>query len=294
MSTAAVVLWQVFYAPGGGSFNVHEGSSNVVETVVRSRFIGREHDLLVLRNAFFHMGNRTTIKELAISRGQITQFLSRPFNMSNTELILCINTHAEARDGGLLFAPGKVTSLDSVLEHVCGDISLAEFRSSTLFIICCGGLIKRACSEVRRASQRFDTVYAFNAPMLDPIMMSCHFITTILDFNIFGREPFFKTLQRTAKAEVLSHTAVFAGKSGKIYRVRMASLRRAPNGEAVRCCGQVAKYMETRNGRIRFRCVEPAHHGRPRSFALPLLLAKEGVRWVLGTGTKCRYIIDIV
>ncbi|KAI0642152.1 hypothetical protein C8Q79DRAFT_918319 [Trametes meyenii] len=286
MSTTAVVVWQIYYAAGDSeSFNVHQLLSSVVEAMVKSRYIGREQDVLTLKSAFKHLGNKVTMKELASRRQEIIHFMRH--------LVIVINTHADPESGGLQYTPSAVTTLDSMLDHICGDMQLAQFRRSKLFLVCCGGLVRHALPEVRRASDRFDSVFAFGAPMLDPIIISCHFIITILDFNVFGRESLWNTLQRAAKPEVLCHTSVFIGSSGKLLRLRLASLCNHPNGEDVHCCNQVAKYLKTVGNHVKFRCHEPGHEG-PRNFRVPLLGNEEGKRWILGAAKKDRYMVDVV
>ncbi|KAI0350456.1 hypothetical protein OH77DRAFT_1463637 [Trametes cingulata] len=290
MNSAALVLWQIFYEPTDStSFNVHGSSTSTIDGFVRSRFIGREQDVLVLDSPFHHLGSRAAIKGLKICKEQIMQF-AKSCHL-DVELVVVINTHADPRGGGLLYAPGAVTTLDSIMQHIFCDFGFPSFRRSLLFLLCCGGLIKQAASDVRRASETFDTVFAFGAQMLDPITTSCHFITTILDFHVFGCDTLLCSLQRAAKPEVLSHTSVFACRSGKILRMRWAPLRRCPNGYEVRCCLQEPKYLHASGNRIRFRCVQPGHTG-PRCFSVYLLPAVEGKRWILGAAGKDRYIVD--
>ncbi|KAI0352072.1 hypothetical protein OH77DRAFT_1498132 [Trametes cingulata] len=290
MSAAALVLWQIYYQPPGSSFNVHKSSTDVIDGTVRSRFIGREEHLLALETPFYHLGNRAVMKALRNCKERIMQFVKS--HHIDVELVVVINTHADPRGGGLLYAPGAVTTLDSIIQHIFGEFGFLSFRQSVLFLLCCGGLIKQAASEVRRASEKFQTVFAFGARMLDPIATSCHFIATVLDFYVIGRDTLLYSLQRAAKPEVLVHTSVYVCLSGaKILRMRWACLRRCPNGYEIRCCEQEPKYMQALRNRIKYRCTESVHQG-PRTITVYLLPAVEGKRWILGTAGRDRYIVD--
>lgn len=127
--------------------------------------------------------------------------------------------------------------------------------------------------------------------MLDPLSISAHFVSTVLDYGVFGWESIWQSLQRAAKPEVLAHTSVYAGVSGKMFRIRSAALRRRPNGEDIRCCSQVAKYVKGMAGRVLFRCRQRSHVGS-RLFTVRLLLPEDGKRWIYESGGHHRYIVD--
>lgn len=143
------------------------------------------------------------------------------------------------------------------------------------------------------ASGQFTHVFAFDAPLLDPNWISCHVVTTILDFSVFGCDSMWKTLQRVAKPEVLFHTSVYLGTSGDVYRLRLAPIRRRPNGVDICCCNQAATYLKMVGERVKFRCRQKTHRGF-RNFTVPLLPAEDGKRWIGGTWGKDRYLIDIL
>ncbi len=83
------------------------------------------------------------------------------------------------------------------------------------------------------------------------------------------------------------------GMSGKIFRMRSAPISRRPNGVDVRCCSQVAKYLEDGDYRIKFRCLQPEHRG-PRNFYITLLLDEVDNRWIVGVRKRDRAMIDCV
>lgn len=142
-------------------------------------------------------------------------------------------------------------------------------------------------------SKRFGAVFAFDAPMLDPLLISNHFVTTILEFSVFGRETVWQALQRSAKPDVLFHTSVYAGIGGDMFRMASAPLRRRPNGQDVRCCNQMAKYVRLTGNRAIYRCCEPAHRGA-RIFGVELLLSEENKRWILGRTGRDRALLELI
>lgn len=145
------------------------------------------------------------------------------------------------------------------------------------------------------SSEKVGVVFSFDAPMLDPILVSNHFVPTILEFSIFGQEPTWKALERSAKPDVLFHTSIYTGIEGKIYKICAAPLRRRPNGEDIRCCNAEPKYMRCSRDRSRlyFRCGEDAHIGA-RTFAMEALPEKENVRWIWGRGGRNRVIVKLL
>ncbi|KAI0370439.1 hypothetical protein BV20DRAFT_944246 [Pilatotrama ljubarskyi] len=288
MSTDCLVFFSVFYG-SGAQFNFHEAACMILEHVCRSRYIGREKDLLIVRCSFTDLAERKTVHELRNIRQEIVNFV----RTRKTQLVVAINTHADAMHGNLTFRPGHSAPLDAFIDHTCGDLVLTEFTNSMLFALCCGGLVKRALAQVREASKRFASVFAFGAPALDPILISAHFATTVLDFHVFGRESLWNTIQRAGKPEVLNHSDVYMAIRGDIFRMRSACLRRRPNGDLIRCCNQIPKYQCRIGSRIRYRCLQPAHR-ESRTFWVKMLPVEAHKRWIIGETGKDRYMIELV
>ncbi|KAI0323714.1 hypothetical protein GY45DRAFT_1349717 [Cubamyces sp. BRFM 1775] len=283
-----LVLFQL-YSEDGAGFNALRASCDIIENVFFSRFIGREHALLALRYGFRHLGSREALKELTKCIMRINEFT----RAREVEFILTINTHADPATGGVFYAPLSVATLDALLDHVCDGIQFSRISRSMLFLLCCGGLVQHNSAEIKATNDRFNVTFAFDAPSLDPIFISNHFVTVILEFSVFGREEIWWSLNRSASSEVLSHTAVYAAIEGKMFRIRSAPKRRRPNGEDIRCCEQVPKYVKCSDTQVTFRCVCPGHQGA-RTFCIPLLLPEKDRRWILGEMGHSRYMIDIV
>ena len=142
-------------------------------------------------------------------------------------------------------------------------------------------------------SENFNAIFAFDAPALDPIFIFNHFISVIFEYSVFGRETIWWTFKRSGSSEVLGHTSVYARIEGKMYRMRSANKKCRPNGDDIRCCGQVPRYVRSSETKVTFRCLQTSHP-LARMFKVPLLLPQEGRRWVCGDAGRCRYMIDLV
>lgn len=144
-------------------------------------------------------------------------------------------------------------------------------------------------------SSQFGSVFAFDAAMLDPLWISNHFVTTILEFSIFGRETVLQALQKSAKPDVLIHTSVYTAIEGNMYKLTYAPLRDRPNGEAIRCCNQTPKYVriDAKKRTTYFRCREPGHCGT-RTFRVRLAPPEEGRRWILGQSGYNRALLELI
>ncbi|KAI0365285.1 hypothetical protein BV20DRAFT_1038983 [Pilatotrama ljubarskyi] len=255
MSSNALVLLQVFYEDSS-PFNVHAASCQMVESFIRSRFIGKEGALLVLNCPFRDLSDRATVRLLRNHRQTLHTFSRKIHSNSGAlDLVVLINTHANPDDGALLYGRDKGIGLQPMLEHICGDLSLSDYHKTVFFLLCCGGFVRHSLPDFRAASTKFSSAFAFGARMLDSYVTCMRFATTILDFHLLGRESLWKAFSRTATAEMIHHTSAYLGLSGCVYRMRRATWRSHPNGDAVRCCSQPAKYCGTRpDGRIKFRC----------------------------------------
>lgn len=148
------------------------------------------------------------------------------------------------------------------------------------------------------SSAYFQTVIAFGADNVDPLTVSTHFISTFLNFHIFSCEPVQKAVMRAFKHEVSSHTSVYIATEGDVLNLVDASWRRRPNGEDIRCCNQVPKYVNTTEIRgeitIKFRC-QQRHHIGPKNIRVTPLQDLEGVRRFVGNkGDLHRFLIKSV
>ena len=133
---------------------------------------------------------------------------------------------------------------------------------------------------------------AFGTHVLDPILVMAQFMTSVVDYYFLGQEDAWTAVYRAVKQEIMQHTSIYLGLDGKVHRIMDASWRRKPNGEEVRCCQQVAKYVRTDpDGKIRFRCREPNHQG-PRTIHIVPLSAVAGVRRFIGGRGGARYMIS--
>ncbi|RPD63609.1 hypothetical protein L227DRAFT_496659, partial [Lentinus tigrinus ALCF2SS1-6] len=284
------------YLKHGQTFDVHETSSAILTGMVRSRFIGRESALLLLDRQFYDLSDRSLVKMLKADRLALEQFSQS----RRCDFVLVVNTHASPQDGGLLYGSRKSTSLDAVVDHLLGNklgnpVTMEpQFRRSILVVMCCGGFIRHSMNEMRAMSRRFTTVLAFGADVLDPIFIMGQFVTSVLDYHIFGQESIWTAIYRALKQDIVAHTSIYVGQAGEIQEIVDASWRRKPNGEDVRCCQQLAKYVKTeRNGLIKFRCCQPAHVGT-RTFRIAPMAAVTGVRRFLGGRSGTRYMISYV
>ncbi|EIW56988.1 uncharacterized protein TRAVEDRAFT_49800 [Trametes versicolor FP-101664 SS1] len=287
MSGTPLIVLQIYFEDPTAEFDAPKASSDHIENLARSRFVGRESALLALRCGFRHLGSKESTKELADCKRRIAAFTSS----RAAEIVIVINTHADPGKGGLYYTPTHTVSLDAMLDHLCRDMSPRKFLRSTLFLLCCGGLVTHAFDEVRRASQAFNSVFAFDASQVDPVVVSANFVATILEYGVFGRETIWNAFQRAGNSDVLFHTAVYAGIEGKMYRMRYAPVRHRPNGEDVLCCLQEPKYVniDELKQRVLYRCQQRCHKG-PRRFIVKLLPTDEETRWVVGDVGQHRYI----
>ncbi|KAI0684235.1 hypothetical protein C8T65DRAFT_593922 [Cerioporus squamosus] len=288
MSNTPLALYQL-HCDDGEPFNVHRSSTSILEDMLRSRFIAREHGLLVLSRGFCDLADRRVIADLRRCRAALKDFaLSRP-----CDLVMVLNTHASSNDGGLLYGHDKSTGLPTIVNHILGpSVPVKEFRKSILFVICCGGFFKHSADELRMMSSRFSTVITFDAPTLDPLLVASQFVTSVVDHYVLGQEDLWRAIRHSLKQEITKHTSICVGEQGQIYKVSDAPLRRKPNGEEVRCCRQVAKYMGCdRSGKIiKFRCRVSDHPG-VRTFRVRLHPAVTGTREIWGSRGGQRYIV---
>ncbi|KAI0703518.1 hypothetical protein C8T65DRAFT_578730 [Cerioporus squamosus] len=288
MSRTPLVLYQLYCAVEvDQAFNVHQASTSVLESMLRSRFIARENGLLLLNRGFHDLADRKVVADLKSKR------LARA---QTCDLILVLNTHASARDGGLLYGSGKSTSLPAMVEHVLGDCRpTQQFRRSILFVVCCGGFVEHSLEEMGEIGRQFSAVIAFDAPALDPILVMSQFVCSVADYFILGQEDLWPAIRHSVKQEIMKHTSVYVAKHGDIYKVSDAPLRRRPNGAEVRCCQQVAKYMGCdRTGKvIKFRCRVPSHTG-PRVFRIDVHPASAGHREIWGGKGGPRFLVERV
>ncbi|KAI0716937.1 hypothetical protein C8Q76DRAFT_616816 [Earliella scabrosa] len=289
MSDTPLMLYQLFL-DNDQQFNVHAQSTSILTSMVRSRFIGREHGLLVLERPFKDLADRSVATRRKQDRATIELMF---FSACQSDVIVVINTHASPQDGGLLYGAKKTTSLEAIINRVLGDdFPTSTLRRSVLFILCCGGFVQHSLGELRAMSKRFSAVFAFGAPILDPILVTSQFVTSIVDYYIFGQESLLTATMRALKQEVMKHTTVYIGSEGAVKRVVDAPWRRKPNGIEIRCCQQVPKYMGTdRNGQIKFRCRVPSHTGR-RTFRVEPLSPLKGIRQFWGRRGGSRYMLS--
>ncbi|KAI0689632.1 hypothetical protein C8T65DRAFT_588527 [Cerioporus squamosus] len=288
MSAIPVALYQVFLNDGS-SFNIHQASCSLLTHMVRSRFIGREHGLRVFDCLFQDLADRTTVKQLKNTQAELREFTRvRP-----AHLILVINTHCDPRDGGIIYGTNRTTGLDSLCGHILGDnFPLEEFKKKVLFVVCCGGLVHHGINEIQAISANFDAVFAFGAPMLDPVLTIGQFVTSVVDFFVLGQEDLWRAIHLSLKQEIMKHTAIYVASGGQVQRICDAAWRRRPNGEDIRCCQQMAKYLGTDSlGMIKFRCSVSAHQGS-RTFRVKPLPPVVGVRRFLGGRGGPRYMIS--
>ncbi|KAI1783266.1 hypothetical protein LXA43DRAFT_903878 [Ganoderma leucocontextum] len=286
MSTAPMILYQVYY-DDRRPFNVHEASTTILENMVTSRFIGREPGLLVLNQCFRDLAARATVSKIKCNQNALQRLSEYAQN-----LILVVNTHASPHDGGLLYGDKKTTGLETIINHIVGKQSpVSLFRKTALFVLCCGGFAQHSLSELRDASKHFSAVFAFGAPVLDPILIMTQFVTSLVDYYVMGQEDLWLAIRYSLKQEVIKHTSIFVGHGGDVFNVCDASWRSRPNGEEVQCCQQPSKYHGTDSaGKIKFRCRAAGHIG-PRTFRVEALPEIGGFRMFWGKRGGPRYMI---
>lgn len=142
------------------------------------------------------------------------------------------------------------------------------------------------------SSKRFSAVFAFGASVLDPILVTTQFLTSIVDYYLFGQESLWTAVHRTLKQEIMKHTSIYVGSEVTVQKIVDASWRLRPNGQEVRCCQQVPKYVRTdEHGKIIFRCRDPGHAGI-RTFHIDPLPSVYGVRRFWGGRGGSRYMIS--
>ncbi|KAG2112200.1 hypothetical protein BD769DRAFT_1364631, partial [Suillus cothurnatus] len=217
----------------------------------------------------------------------------------SSRLIIIVNTHANPEDGGLLYGSGKFASLDAILSHVLDLSVIKSYGRSFLFLVTCGGFVKYALEELRASCQWFSSVIAFGADNVDPLLVSTQFLFTLMDFHIFGCEPFDLAVHRAFKREVAFHTSVYIANQSQVGRLVECAWRRRPNGVDVRCCNKLAKYVANRPRKGKdvaiFRCQEKTHpEGVTRIQRIEPLLDADGVRKIYGKRGDFRYMFEFV
>jgi hypothetical protein len=148
-------------------------------------------------------------------------------------------------------------------------------------------------------SQWFSSAIAFGADNVDPLLVSTQFLFTLMDFHIFGCEPFDLAVHRAFKKEVAFHTSVYIANQSQVGRLVECAWRRRPNGVDIRCCNKLAKYVATRPRKGKdvaiFRCQETTHpEGVTRVQYIEPLLDADGVRKMYGKRGDFRYMFEFV
>ena len=112
-----------------------------------------------------------------------------------------------------------------------------------------------------------------------------------MDYYILGQEELWPAIRHSLKQDIAQHTSVYVGEGRHIYKISNASFRRKPNGEEVRCCRQVAKYMgcDRRGETAKFKCKVAGHPGT-RTFRVKVRPETAGSR-VWGAKGGQRYIV---
>ncbi len=135
-------------------------------------------------------------------------------------------------------------------------------------------------------------MFAFGAPALDPILVTTQFATSVVDYFILGQETIWNAIRLSLKQEIMKHTSIYVATQGSLYKITDAAWRRRPNGEEVRCCQQVSKYMGTdKRGDIKFRCQVTTHSGQ-RTFRISPLPETPGDRCIWGKKGGARYMVS--
>jgi hypothetical protein len=206
-------------------------------------------------------------------------------------------------------------SIPQILSHVLDLSVIKSYGRSFLFLVTCGGFVKYALEELRASwweihdhreiftyafySQWFSSVIAFGADNVDPLLVSTQFLFTLMDFHIFGCEPFDLAVHRAFKREVAFHTSVYIANQSQVGRLVECAWRRRPNGVDVRCCNKLAKYVANRPRKGKdvaiFRCQEKTHpEGVTRIQRIEPLLDADGVRKIYGKRGDFRYMFEFV
>ncbi|RDB30815.1 hypothetical protein Hypma_005824 [Hypsizygus marmoreus] len=278
MDNRPLILYNIFF-DGGDLFNVHESSAAFLEFLAQSRFVGAESNLLMLRLKFSDLALPQIRSKIQKNKTAMTMFAEK---QRDSRLIISINVHSNPQDGELLYGGTRFASLCAILDHILGPCESRPmpFSNSLLFVVSCGGLMQYAMQDVQAASSCFTSTFAFGAASVDPLTVTSHFIQTVVDFHIFGCESLEAAVLRAFKPEVASHTPVYVFSGQFTARLVNATLRRRPNGEDIRCCDQIPKYLETQHrghGKVvLLRCLVSAHPG-PRNLRIQALPSEPGV-----------------
>lgn len=139
----------------------------------------------------------------------------------------------------------------------------------------------------------------FGAENVDPILVSSQFLFTLMDFHIFGCEPFDLAVHRAFKKEVAAHTSIYVVNQSRVGRLVECAWWRRPNGVDIRCCNALAKYVTNRqkNGKdvAIFRCQSKTHpEGVSRVQYIQPLLNTDGIRTFYGKRGEFRYMFEFL
>ncbi|KAG1903769.1 uncharacterized protein F5891DRAFT_1184718 [Suillus fuscotomentosus] len=292
MSSEPLVIYNIYF-DNAHSGNPAEASARLLESMCYGRYIGNPRSLDALQLKFTDLADGKSKKQIAWNRSVILE------HQQSSRLIIIINTHANPEDGRLLYGSGKFASLDAILSHILDLSVIKNYRKSFLFLVTCGGFVKYALEELKSSCQWFSSAIAFGADSVDPLLVSTQFLFTLMDFHIFGCEPFDLAVHRAYKKEVASHTSVYIANQSQVGRLIECAWRRRPNGVDVRCCNTPAKYVATRPHKGKdvaiFRCREKTHpEGVTRVQYIEPLLDADGVRKIYGKRGDFRYMFEFV
>ncbi|PPQ97748.1 hypothetical protein CVT26_001796 [Gymnopilus dilepis] len=189
------------------------------------------------------------------------EFRSRP----TCRFVLLLQTHADNLSGDLFYGPGKVTSLDVILEKIIGSTPVVEYTNSILLLNSCGFFIEknRNCLQGVSSKYGFQTILSLTGKSIDPLLVSRSLFYPVIDFHLIGGESMQKVLKRAADVELLSHTSVIAWLGGTVFSLVGASIRHRPNGTPILCsqCNQPADFQSRsdRGDVVKFRCRQSTH-----------------------------------
>jgi hypothetical protein len=149
----------------------------------------------------------------------------------------------------------------------------------------------------------FHSVFAFGAPVVDPLLVMTTFLPTVMEFHIFSRQAVITATER-ALHNFGYHSPVYLciSADGKVYRFRPAPHKYAPNGneDEVRCCGKfplMKGFEKDKRGRkvaVKFRCIESQHpNEKPRKFRVEMLPNRGASHWFVDHRTQ-RFIAEVV
>lgn len=140
--------------------------------------------------------------------------------------------------------------------------------------------------------RRWNTLIAFGAPQVDPVLVCGHFLITYLQHHVVG---FLNAEAAVAKAyatqELAEHTDIYLLKDGSQAKFQWTPPH-MPNGEVVLCCGQPMRVKKTwaEGGaliRVKLGCSVKSHE--PGELLTRMVQANrslEGVRKIMGLGTR--------